>query len=559
MLSVLGIFPIMGFSENSRNSSKAFLQKSTNSLSDRQAENEIYNQLKKQYQITATNLDTKDFDADNHFLVRKNADQVFSDHEELSPWQLNKPIIIDFSNPILQGSITSLHFIPADNSVVQYADSGGLVELNLAADNPGLDWKYKQTLSISPQLFYRSESPSSNIHRQVVNFPLDATYHLYLRAYIKNKLHEFLLLTFKTPEIKVFNERPTKPIILSDDWQSTLTIKEQKNLEVSRNQHQKESATENLRFFSGEGVKIALQDDGIRQDSIANDRVSFKLKEIPDTLLGKPSQQGAVHGTLMANFLIDYAPGVELFDFNIFPYVQHINKRLAQNFKTHQLDNYNYAGLALKLGADLMSISLVSPKLQIRSKFWIPAIMEGLVISKSLGNNKNITHQINQANCSDPTHFLPYFSQYYDLDMRNAEGALVTLQAALKTPNGYLSMRSRAGDAAFYTLTVLETQRGATSQAAATFSGIFALIKEAAERYNRNYSNKQLVEILFETADDIGESGIDPIYGQGLVNIDKALEQIERGYAPGIDLYSNLSSDIEFDMLNNVYANGCKI
>ena len=516
--------------------------------------------IEQKYQVQWTNLNTEGFADINYLLADSSTvDQRLADLQEQKPWQINEPIIIEFANPVLQGDLQSIHVVAIDQTALKYADTDGLLELGIAEKNQGVDWQYQQILRISPHLFYRSYSNGNDIQRDVVNLPLDTTYSVYVKAYVQNTVQEFRLFTFKTPAIGVFVERETSQVELDENWQSSLTLTERKNLEISQAQHRRESAQEIFRSFSGKGVTIAVQDDGIRQDSYANSRVRFKLQDIPDSLLGTPPNQGAAHGTLMANFLIDYAPSVELLDFNIFPYVQHIIKRVGEKFTQQELKYHDYAGLAYRLGADLMNVSLISPRLQNRSNMWFNAITSGLVISKSLGNDNRITHYINEANCSDPTHFIPYFADYYDVDLQNSEGALVTLQAALKTKNGYISARSRAGDAAPYTLTVLETQRGATSQAAATFSGMFALIKEAANRYNRNYSNKQLVEILFETVDDIGEEGIDPIYGYGLVNVDRALKEIERGYAPSVNLYSNLRTDIDDQILEKIYQQGCRI
>ena len=404
--------------------------------------------ITQKYQVRWTNLNTDGFEDINYLLQSTDTVEqqyLLSGLQSQQTWQINKPIVIEFANPIFQGDLHSLYVVAIDKTALKYADSNGLLGLVIEEQGRGIDWQYQQILTISPELFYRSYARGNPIQREVINLPLDTTYSVYVKAYVKNTLQEFRLFTFKTPAIDVFVEREVQQIELDDNWRSGLTVKEQENLEISQAQHRKESAQENLRAFSGQGVTIAVQDDGIKQASYANSRVRFKLQDVPDSLLGLPAEHGGEHGTLMANFLTDYAPSVELLDFNVFPYVQHLNKRLAEKFAEHQLKNHNYAGLAHLLGADLMNVSLISPRLQARSRMWTAALMSGLVISKSLGNDSRITHYINDANCSDPTHFIPYFADYYAADLENAEGALVTLQAALKTKNGYISARSRAG------------------------------------------------------------------------------------------------------------------
>lgn len=61
-----------------------------------------------------------------------------------------------------------------------------------------------------------------------------------------------------------------------------------------------------------------------------------------------------------------------------------------------------------------------------------------------------------------------------------------------------------------------------TSQAAPIVSGALAVIKGAFP----HLTNQQVVQILFETATDLGDEGVDDIYGHGLVNLDAATDPI---------------------------------
>jgi thermitase len=59
-----------------------------------------------------------------------------------------------------------------------------------------------------------------------------------------------------------------------------------------------------------------------------------------------------------------------------------------------------------------------------------------------------------------------------------------------------------------------------TSMAAPHVSALAGLIRSL----DPNLSNKEVTEMIKETSDDLGQSGIDPYYGTGLINIEKALQ-----------------------------------
>ena len=61
-----------------------------------------------------------------------------------------------------------------------------------------------------------------------------------------------------------------------------------------------------------------------------------------------------------------------------------------------------------------------------------------------------------------------------------------------------------------------------TSMAAPMVTGAFALL---AEKYP-HLTNKQIREILFATADDLGEEGVDEVYGHGLLNVGSAMAPV---------------------------------
>ena len=61
-----------------------------------------------------------------------------------------------------------------------------------------------------------------------------------------------------------------------------------------------------------------------------------------------------------------------------------------------------------------------------------------------------------------------------------------------------------------------------TSQATPIVSGALAVIKGAFP----HLTNQQVVQILFETATDLGETGVDEIYGHGLINLAAATDPV---------------------------------
>lgn len=68
-----------------------------------------------------------------------------------------------------------------------------------------------------------------------------------------------------------------------------------------------------------------------------------------------------------------------------------------------------------------------------------------------------------------------------------------------------------------------------TSISAAVVSGAAAVVKSAAP----NLTARNVVDILLRTATDLGAPGTDPVYGHGLVNLQRALQPIGRVNAVG--------------------------
>ena len=65
---------------------------------------------------------------------------------------------------------------------------------------------------------------------------------------------------------------------------------------------------------------------------------------------------------------------------------------------------------------------------------------------------------------------------------------------------------------------------GGTSSAAPVISAAAAMVKQ---RFG-NVSSSQIVEILLTTADDLGDEGVDSKYGNGRLNLSRALSPNSR-------------------------------
>ena len=155
------------------------------------------------------------------------------------------------------------------------------------------------------------------------------------------------------------------------------------------------------------------------------------------------------------------------------------------------------------------------------------AVNAGIVIVISAGNDG--TDPIKGAN-SDPFALIP---------AQNFPGSVIIAGSIggpaagggtdIKTISDF---SNRAGSGAPYYLTALGYRDRApdntgsqfywsgTSFSAPTISGAVALMAQAFP----NLTGKQIVSILFQTADDLGATGVDSIYGNGRLNIQRAFQ-----------------------------------
>jgi hypothetical protein len=115
---------------------------------------------------------------------------------------------------------------------------------------------------------------------------------------------------------------------------------------------------------------------------------------------------------------------------------------------------------------------------------------------------------------------------------QNFPGQVIIAGALDKNNSTIASFSGKAGSGANYYLMAVGVDDRApnqdgvqylwsgTSFSAPTISGAVALLAQAFP----NLSGKQIVEILFNSADDLGAAGVDAVYGQGRLNIQRAFQ-----------------------------------
>ena len=222
------------------------------------------------------------------------------------------------------------------------------------------------------------------------------------------------------------------------------------------------------------------------------------------------------HGTQMARYMLNYAPKISIYGINKLALINQLEVDKKAIITQNSVQIVNFSGssdIVEDLGDN---------------------IHDGLIVCRSLGNDGSRTSKFNDYEHKD--RLLPYYSDALTGENKKSiKGAFVTLQGVyynqcgtqLLCPGTEHSLRSKAGDAKYYTLSIVENGSGATSEATATFSGMVALMLEANEKYNAGYTPRQIVEILFQTAKDIGDPGLDEVFGWGTPDLEAAFNVIK--------------------------------
>lgn len=307
------------------------------------------------------------------------------------------------------------------------------------------------------------------------------------------------------------------------NWNSVSDYHRQQLTSAKQLHNFSRASAENL---SGDDVKVMIWDTGIYPGSEIYDAVVYQKVALDDKFIGDDLENFYNHGTQMARYAMFYAPSVNLYD-NIKVLLPESTRQEARDLNDLQIAIDNEVDVMCLAGSGIGNDHALAAT----------AVKNGLVLFTSLGNTSGELNDTTNYKWREK--FLPYLH-----DLRNGSGAFVCTQAIIENGNGYESLRSQAGHAKHYTLCILETGVGATSQAASSSSGIMALMIEANRNSGNNYTKQQLVEILFETAVDIGAPGVDNIFGHGYIDIDAAITKIKSGTAPTFQLYENMDAGV---------------
>lgn len=279
--------------------------------------------------------------------------------------------------------------------------------------------------------------------------------------------------------------------------------------------------------LTGDDVKVMIWDTGVAPSAEVYSAVVYQKLALDDPFITGDLTNYYSHGTQMCRYALNFAPGINIYDVYRSAYPESFNPVVFQK---------NDVQLAIDEDVDVLSLS--GSGLEGDETLVTQFVNTGGVVSLSLGNNSGVNNDTTSYERKEK--FIPYYN-----NIASGTGGLVCLQAIIPNGDGtFFSLRSKAGHTKHYTLCIMETGNGATSQAAATFSGIMALMLEANRVNNTNYTPRQLVEILFETAVDIGETGVDNIFGHGYINIDAAITKLKTGTAPSFTLYGTLDANV---------------
>lgn len=280
--------------------------------------------------------------------------------------------------------------------------------------------------------------------------------------------------------------------------------------------------------LTGSGVKVGVFDSGIIWDN----------KNLKDRLRGEgyAGFTGADtnrnrHGTQVANVLAGYsedtvsrgiAPGVELHDIMVAPHDTDVPKFRLDNFGgafdyivDNRLDIVNMSlASSVSAGGDLRAKS-VSHLGGLTDDFR-RATRNGTIFVVAAGNDANIPTVNSYAGLGiDPDIGRGQILTVYSLAENGQELSIrsntcgQTMYSCIGAVGERLPVVAYAGN---------ESRFSGTSAATPVVSGALALLKEQ----NPELSSAQLVELVLFTATDMGERGVDEVYGRGILNMDRA-------------------------------------
>ena len=273
------------------------------------------------------------------------------------------------------------------------------------------------------------------------------------------------------------------------------SLESQKGREILKTAGNKQASV--AKRSGGREIVAAVIDSGYDVDSYGGKRLT---EGIDLTNAGSISDDNG-HGTEMANLILEHTPE----SVNVMPV-----KVADGNGRSSLLRIYLGIRYALEHGADIINISMCGVKTE-RSKMLGEAIrrakQEGVFVVASAGNAGKNTAEFSPAN-EEAAIVVSAVDENRKVEGYSNRGECVDYCAY-----GSVQTSGKNGK---------KVQASGTSAAAAVVSAVIA--RRKAYRPDRSY--EEIIRLLNESAEDLGEAGKDSIYGNGLLTL-ASIEQLK--------------------------------
>ncbi len=288
---------------------------------------------------------------------------------------------------------------------------------------------------------------------------------------------------------------------------------------------------------SGEGITVAVLDD--RVEATHKEFINQLSEESKSFVIEETTGYYAPHGTKVAGVIAAIKHN-DFYDEYDTEYPNRGMQGVAYNAKILSLVVGGLNGMnsivvkkainyATQKGASVINMSFGSRTYDKSNEYkqaFLNALASDVTFVHSAGNDRLDCKTINK--CGFPSS-LPFVDGYEYL--LNSQGGWIIVgavdlglkitgisnRAGLSKNNYVVALGHGAytttNDNGYITV-------DGTSLSAPHVSGVVALMKEAFPYL----SGKEIADVIFKTATDLGEKGVDDIYGHGLVNVKKAFE-----------------------------------
>ncbi|MDP6960665.1 MAG: S8 family serine peptidase [Dehalococcoidia bacterium] len=149
--------------------------------------------------------------------------------------------------------------------------------------------------------------------------------------------------------------------------------------------------------------------------------------------------------------------------------------------------------------------------------------LNGVLLQESVNKGKTIVINAGNQSAASPTGTATLVPSL------NGAGIIV---GGHKSDGSLATSSNRAGTLKEHYLAALYSAEGATIKGSSFASARVAAVAALVRSQNPGLSNAQVAEILFQTATDTGEAGVDAIYGWGILNKTRALSPIGEVVTP---------------------------